>query len=72
MEIRKIADDIPLDISLVVRLRIIFRNENINWMCWTYLKLPWKSLKRLQKDKTRHQTGIFAVFLLVLILLCCY
>ena len=30
MKIRKIADDIPLDISLVVRLKIIFINENTN------------------------------------------
>ena len=30
MEIRKIADEIPLDISLAVRLKIIFINENTN------------------------------------------
>ena len=51
MEIRKFVDDIPLIISLAVRLKVSFRNENKNQICWTCLNLAWNALKRLQKDK---------------------
>lgn len=63
MEIRKLADYISLGISLVVRLKISFRNKNTNSIYWNSLKLPRKALTRLQNDKIRHQAGIFTVFL---------
>ena len=53
MEIRKFVDDVPLIISLTVRLKVSFRNENKNRICWTCLNLAWNALKRLQKDKIR-------------------
>ena len=40
MEIRKLADYISLGISLVVRLKISFRNKNTNSIYWNSLKLP--------------------------------